>query len=173
MSKPLFLFASTYNNLTDAQDDYEAVKLLYSNGDIGSYDSNIIYKDFDGKVSVKKTEKPTQHGAWLGLAAGAAVALCFPVALPGVVAAAGAYGAGVGAWMGHLAFGTSRKDAKELGSLLSMGTAALIVVGVDNDMDLIQKATKKSIKKTVKAINGDYEEAEREVNEILSNEVPV
>lgn len=54
-----------------------------------------------------------------------------PVALPVVVAT----GAGIGAWIGHLARGMSRKDARELGETLEAGTATLIVVGIDKDQE--------------------------------------
>jgi uncharacterized membrane protein len=166
MSKPLFLFAGAYGSLEDAESDYEIVKALHTAGDIGSYDSNIISKGDDDKVKVTKTEKPAQHGAWVGLAGGAAASLLFPVLLPGVIAA-GAGGAGVGAWIGHLAHGTSRKDAKELGALLDEGEALLIVVGVDKDAEAVEKAIKKAKKQLIKEVHGDFEEAEREVDEAI------
>jgi uncharacterized membrane protein len=166
MSKPMFLFAGSYDSLADAEADYEVVKALHSAGDIGSYDSNIISKGPGGKVTVTKTEKPAQHGAWIGLAAGAAASVVFPFLLPGVIAA-GAGGAGIGAWIGHLAHGTSRSDAKEIGALLDEGTAVLIVVGVDKDAEAIEKAAEKSTKQVLKQVDGDFEEAEREVNESI------
>lgn len=166
-NNPMFLFAASYTSLTDAQADYAIVKALHTNGNIGSYDSDIISKGFDGKVKVSKTEKPTQKGAWIGLAAGAATALIFPPLAPVTIAAAGAAGAGFGAWIGHLAYGTSRKDAKEIGALLPEGGALLIVVGVDNDAKAVEKAVNKAAKKVVKTIKGDYKAAEREVTEML------
>ena len=75
----MFIFAGVYDSLQDAEDDFAAVKALHSGGMIGSYDSVILSKSEDGKVKVTKTEKPTQHGAWIGLAAGAAVAIAAPV----------------------------------------------------------------------------------------------
>jgi len=166
-NNPMFLFAASYTSVNDAQADYDVVKNLYANGHIGSYDSDIISKGFDGKVKVSKTEKPTQHGAWIGLAAGAAAALIFPPLAPAAIAAAGAAGAGYGAWIGHLAYGTSRKDAKEIGALLPEGGALLIVVGVDKDAKAVEKAVAKATKKLVKSIKGDYKAAEKEVSEML------
>ncbi len=157
--KPMFLFAGVYDDLAEAEADYAEVKALHSGGLIGSYDSAIITKDADGKVKVTKTEKPTQHGGWVGLAAGAAVAVIFPVALPVAVAAGGA---GLGAWIGHLAHGTSREDAKEIGELLNEGSAALIVIGVDKDAQRIEKAAAKASRHTLKRVEGDSEEAEQE-----------
>jgi uncharacterized membrane protein len=164
---PMFLFAASYTSVADAQADYAIVKALHTNGDIGSYDSDIISKGFDGKVKVSKTEKPTQHGAWIGLAAGAAAALIFPPLAPAAIAAAGAAGAGYGAWIGHLAYGTSRADARQIGALLPEGGALLIVVGVNKDAKAVDKAINKATKKLVKTIKGDYKAAEKEVTEML------
>lgn len=162
--KPMFCFAGTYSEIADAEADYEAVKALHEAGIIGSYDSAIITRQSDGKVKVAKTEKPTQHGGWLGLAAGAAVAVAAPVAMPAVVAAGGA---GLGAWIGHVARGLSRADVRELGETLEQGTTALIVIGVNKDADRVQKAAVKAAKHTTKRIEGDYEEAEHEAIAVM------
>src|SRR5215210_7079374 len=118
MAKPMFFYAGVYDNVGDADADYEAIKALHAGDAIASYDSAIITKQADGKVKVTKTEKPTKHGAWTGLAAGA----------------------GLGAWFGHLAHGTSRGEAKEIGALLDQGDAALVVIGIDRDAERIQHA---------------------------------
>lgn len=157
--KPMFFFAGVYDDLAGAEADYEAVKALHSGGFIGSYDSAVITKQADGKVKVSKTEKPTQHGAWVGLAAGAALAVAAPVAMPAVVAAGGA---GLGAWIGHLAHGTSRSDAKEIGEMLEEGTAALIVIGIDKDAERVEKSIAKASKYTTKRVEADYTDAEEE-----------
>jgi uncharacterized membrane protein len=158
----MFLFAGAYTSLQDAESDYEVVRALHASGHIGSYDASIISKGTDGKVNVSKTELPTQHGAWVGLAGGAAAALVFPVVLPGVIAA-GVGGAGIGAWIGHLAHGTSRKDARELGELLEEGTVVMLVVGVDKDAEAVEKAVQKAKKQLIKEVHGDFEDAEQEV----------
>jgi uncharacterized membrane protein len=158
-NKPMFFFAGIYEDMADAEADYAAVRALHSAGIIGSYDSAIISRKSDGKVKVAKTEKPTQHGGWLGLAAGAAISVAAPVAMPGLVAAGGA---GMGAWIGHVARGLSRRDVRELGETLDEGTTALIVIGVNKDADRVQKAAAKATKRTTKRIEGDYEEAEHE-----------
>ena len=92
MAKPMFFYAGVYDDASDADADYEAIKALHAGDAIGSYDSAIITKQADGKVKVTKTEKPTQHGAWIGLAAGAGVAVVFPFLLPGLTVAAMAGG---------------------------------------------------------------------------------
>src|SRR5215213_9462062 len=160
--KPMFFFAGVYDDAATANADYESIKALSAAGDIGSYDAAIVVKDADGKVKIHKTEKPTQHGAWTGLAAGAATAVVFPFLLPALtVGGMAATGAGVGAWIGHLAHGTDRGDAKEIGALLADGDAALIVVGVDKDAARVHQLATHARKAVTKRIHGDFEEAER------------
>jgi hypothetical protein len=114
-------------------------------------------------VKVTKTEKPAQHGAWIGLAAGAGAAVVFPFLLPAVSYAgmAGA-GAGLGAWFGHLAHGTSRGEAKDIGAMLEPGTTALVVVGVDTDAEAIEGAADRAKDHTLKREFGDWDEAEQD-----------
>jgi uncharacterized membrane protein len=165
--KPMFFFAGVYADHDAAEADYEAIKALHAAGDIGSYDAATIVKDAAGKVHVAKTEKPTQHGGWIGLAAGAAAAVIFPVLLPAVVVG-GAAGAGLGAWFGHLAHGTSRADAKEIGALLNRGSAALIVIGVDHDAAKIELAAAKAKEHVLRRLpHSHWEEAEREAIEAM------
>jgi uncharacterized membrane protein len=64
--RSVFLYAAIYNEIADAEADYEAVFDLHAAGAIGTFDSAVIRKDDDGQVRVTKTEKPTQHGAWTG-----------------------------------------------------------------------------------------------------------
>ena len=161
--KPMFFFAGVYDEVGGAEADYEAVKALYSSDDIGSYDAAIIRKQADGKVKVSKTEKPTHHGAWTGLAAGAAAAVAFPFLLPALsISGMAAGGAGLGAWMAHLAHGTSRADAREVGTLLEEGEAMLIVVGVDKEAERVGQRATHAKRSVTKRITGDFEEAERE-----------
>ena len=117
MSKPMFFFTGVYETIAQAEQDYDAIKRLHDNKDIGSYDAAVLTKAMDGKVSVNKDEKPVKHGAYAGLAAGAGAAILFPPLL--LVTAPAAIGAGVGAWMGHLAHGMSRKDAKAMAASFS------------------------------------------------------
>src|SRR5919109_3540356 len=82
MANPMFFYAGIYDNVADADRDYEAIKSLHKGDAIGSYDSAIIVREPDGDVKVTKTEKPTHHGAWIGLAAGAGGAGLILVILP-------------------------------------------------------------------------------------------
>jgi uncharacterized membrane protein len=163
MAKPMFFYAGIYDSSADAELDYEAIKALHARGAIGSYDSAIIVHRPDGEVKVTKTEKPVKHGAWIGLAAGAGAAVVFPFLLPAVSYAgmAGA-GAGLGAWFGHLAHGTSRGDAKDIGAMLEPGTTALVVIGVDRDAEAIERAADRSKQHVLNRQFGDWDEAERD-----------
>ena len=102
MSKPMFFFTGVYETIAQAEQDYDAIKRLHDNKDIGSYDAAVLTKAMDDKVSVNKDEKPVKHGAYAGLAAGAGAAILFPPLL--LVTAPAAIGVGVGAWMGHRAW---------------------------------------------------------------------
>ena len=97
--RPVFLYAAIYDEIADAEADYEAVFDLHAAGAIGTFDSAVIRKEEDGKVRVTKTEKPTQHGAWTGAGVGALVGIIFPPAIIG----AAVVGAGAGGLIGHLA----------------------------------------------------------------------
>ncbi len=161
--KPMFLFAAVYPDVAAAEIDYATVKELHSAGDIGSYDAAVMTKDANGNVKVHKHEKPTQHGAWIGLAAGAAGAVLFPFLLPGLIVT-GAAGAGIGAWIGHVSHGLSRNDVKEIAALLDRGQAAMIVVGVDKDAEMIEKAMSRATEQMVKQLDADWDEAQREAD---------
>ena len=68
MSKQMFFYAGVYDSASDAEADCSAIKSLNDSGAIGSYDTAIIVKQPDGQVKVTKTEKPAEHGAWVGAA---------------------------------------------------------------------------------------------------------
>ena len=77
----LLVCADVYGTLADAEADYDAVKDLNAVDVIGTFDAAVVTKDEDGKVKVAhRTEKPTQHGGWGGLAVGAAIGAIFPQA---------------------------------------------------------------------------------------------
>ena len=134
--RPVFLYAAVYDEIADAEADYEAVFDLHAAGAIGTFDSAVIRKEDDGKVRVTKTEKPTQHGAWTGAGVGALVGIIFPPAILG----AAIVGAGAGGLTGHLTKGISRGDLKELGDELEAGTAAVIVLGESKIEEQLEKA---------------------------------
>ena len=110
--RPVFLYAAIYDDIADAEADYEAVFDLHAAGAIGTFDSAVIRKEDDGKVRVTKTEKPTQHGAWTGAGVGALVGIIFPPAILGsAIVGAGAGGSGRATCREESRAATSRSSA--------------------------------------------------------------
>jgi len=155
----VFVFIASYGNVNDALMDYTAVKQLYHDGVIDTYDGAVVEKDIDGNVHVSKHEKPTQKGAWTGIGVGAVVGVLFPPAIIPMAAAGGVAG-GV---IGHVWHGMSRSDMKDLGETLDAGTAALVVVGKSSLADKIAKATAKAQKTTEKQLNVDAKDFDKEL----------
>lgn len=158
--QPLFVFVGAYPSQEAAHEDYEALRAAHSAGLVGTYDAADIYKDDEGKVHVHKHEKPTQHGAWTGLAVGAVIGVLFPPSIIG----AGVVGAGAGGLIGHLWHGMSRSDMKELGETLDSGQAALVVVGRSRVLEQAEKElshAEKVLEKEIAA--GNAEDFEREL----------
>jgi uncharacterized membrane protein len=158
---PMFLYAGEYESVDDAKADLEALKELHREDMVGTFDAAVITKNEEGKVEVvDKTEKPTQHGGWAGLAAGAAIGLIFP---PSVLVG-GLVGAGAGALTGHLRGGMSDSDLKEIGELLDESEAALIVIGEETIERGVEEATRRAKKEMKKEVSADAKEIEREID---------
>ncbi len=159
--RPVFIYAATYADRADAFADYESLLDLHAAKLVGTYDVALITKDTDGEVHVEKHEKPTQHGAWGGIAVGALVGILFPPSVLGAAAVGGLVG-GVG---GHLRSGVSRGDAKQLGELLEGGEAALVVIGESRLEEQLDKALTRAERSIEKEIDADNEEFKRELEE--------
>jgi uncharacterized membrane protein len=159
--RPVFIFAATYADREAAYQDYDGLLELHADKLIGTYDVALVTKDADGKVHVEKHEKPTQHGAWGGIAVGAVVGILFPPSVLGAATVGGLVG-GVGA---HLKKGISRGDAKELGDLLEGGQAALVVIGESRVEEQLEKALKRAVKTIEKEIDADSREFKKELEE--------
>jgi len=163
--RPVFIYVATYADRADALEEYDNLIDLHKAKLVGTYDVALITRGADGKVHVEKHEKPTQHGAWGGIAVGALVGILFPPAVLGTAAVGGLLG-GVGA---HLRKGISRGDAKELGELLESGEAALIVIGesrVEEQLDKLLERAEKSIEKEIDADSEEFkQELRRELDE--------
>jgi uncharacterized membrane protein len=155
----VFLFLGVYADPAVARDDLEIVRDLHATGIIGTYDAAIAVKDADGSVHIDKWEKPTQHGAWWGIGAGAVVGILFPPSL----LAAGAVGGLTGGLIGHFHGGMSRKDVHELGELLDSGEACLIVIGKDKLSDALRKANLRAQKTAEKQLAIDGKDLEKEL----------
>ena len=157
----LVVLGASYDSVSDATVDYEAVKAMYDNAGVGhDFDAAIVERGADGKVKVaKKHEESTRHGAWTGLAIGALAAI-----LPGVGLVAGAaVGAGIGAVTGHLKGGMSNDDLKQLGTVLEEGEAGLIVIYATNMADQIAANIKAANRMVSKATDMAADELAREI----------
>ena len=155
----VFVFIGSYSSVDDAEMDYTAVKQLYSDGVIDTYDGAVVEKDADGNVHVSKHEKPTQKGAWTGIGVGAVVGVLFPPAIIPMAAAGGV----TGGLIGHVWRGMSRGDMKDLGEYLDAGTAALVVIGKSDLSAKIAKATTKAQKRVEKQLNVDAKDFDKEL----------
>jgi uncharacterized membrane protein len=160
-----FVLVATYPDELAAREDYQVVKEAHSAGLVGSYDAAVITKDASGKIHENKDETATRHGAWWGIAAGAAVGLIFPPAILGAAAAGGV----IGGVSGHLAKGMSRSDAKALGDFIDPGQAGLIVVGEDKVADAIKHAVTRAEKQTAQELDVNPKAIDRTLQETVQD----
>jgi uncharacterized membrane protein len=158
-----FIYLATYPNETAAQEDYQVVKDLHAQGMVGSYDAAVVTKDAQGKVHENKDETATRHGAWWGIAAGAAVGVLFP---PSVLGAA-AVGGLIGGVSGHLAKGMSRSSVKELGDFIDPGEAGLVVVGESKVEEEIEHAVTRAVKETAADLDVDPKDIDRALQDAV------
>jgi uncharacterized membrane protein len=159
----LVVLGASYDSVSDAEVDYEAVKALYANAGVGhEFDAAIVERGADGKVKVaKKHEASTRHGAWTGLAIGALTAI-----LPGIGLGVGAaVGAGVGAVAGHMSGGLKKSDLKQLGEVLEKGTAGLIVIYATNMADQVAASLKAEDRFVSDAIDADAEALAKQIQQ--------
>lgn len=162
-SDSTFVLVATYPDEEMAREDYQVVKDAHAAGLIGSYDAAVVTKDASGKIHENKDETATRHGAWWGIAAGAAVGVLFPPAVIGAAAAGGV----IGGVSGHLAKGMSRSEAKELGDLIDPGEAGLVVVGENKVQDAIKHAVTRAEKRTAKALDVSPKDIDRTLQDAV------
>jgi uncharacterized membrane protein len=162
-SNDTFIYIATYPNEAAAQNDYDVVKELHSEGLVGSYDAAVVTKDVNGKVHENKDETATRHGAWWGVAAGAAVGVLFPPAILGSAAVGGL----AGAVSGHLAKGISRSGVKDLGDFIDPGQAALLVVGESKIEQAVQDAVKGADKEVAEDLGVDPKDIDRALQDAI------
>ena len=160
-----FIYVAAYPDEMAARADYEAVKELHARGLVGAYDAAVLTKDANGKVHENKDETATRHGAWWGIAAGAALGAIFPPSLLGAAAVGGV----VGGVSGHLSRGMSRSRVKELGDLIEPGQAGLVIIGESKIEEAIQSAVTRAEKETAEELGVDPKEIDRALQEAMKD----
>ena len=158
-----FVLVATYPDEAAAREDYQVVKDAHARGVVGSYDAAVITKDLSGKIHENKDETATRHGAWWGVAAGAALGVIFPPSIIGTAAIGGV----IGGVSGHLARGMSRSEAKELGDFISPGEAGLLVIGEVN----VEQAIKNSVTRAEKQVAKDLDVRPQDVDRALQEAI--
>jgi uncharacterized membrane protein len=158
-----FVLVATYPDEATAREDYQVVKDAHAAGLVGSYDAAVVTKDASGKVHENKDETATRHGAWWGVAAGAALGVIFP---PSVLGAA-AVGGMAGGVSGHLARGMSRSEAKQLGDFIGPGQAGLVIVGENKVEDAIKKSVTRAEKQTAQELDVDPKDVDKALQETV------
>ena len=165
----VLVLAASYDDLADAEADYEAIKALYY--DVAAsheFDAAVLDRDDAGNVHVvKKHEQPTRHGAahglgW-GLAVGAAFAIFPAIGLVGGLAVGGGAGAAIGAVTGHMKGGISDDDLKQLGATLEKGKAGLLAVYATNMADQIAANIKAENRYVSKEIDANADELAKQL----------
>ena len=159
----LVVLGASYDSVSDAEVDYEAVKDLYAAAGVGhDFDAAIVERGDDGTIKVaKKHEASTRHGAWEGLAIGAAAAI-----LPGIGLGVGAaVGAGIGAVAGHMKGGMKDSDLKALGEVLNRGEAGLIVIYATNMADQVAASLKAEDRFVSDAMDADADALTKQIKE--------
>jgi len=173
MSEPdtLLVLAASYDNVAEAEADYEAVKALYYEIKTShEFDAAVVARSEDGKLEVvKKHEQPTRHGAahglgW-GLAIGAVCAILPGIGLLGGLVVGGAGGAAIGAVTGHIRGGMDNSDLKGLGEVLDQGQAGLIVVYATNMADQVAANIKAVNRFVSKEIDANADELAKQLEE--------
>lgn len=168
-SDTLIVLAAAYEDLTDAEADYEAVKALYHEVEAShDFDAAVIARDEAGKLRVvKKHEQPTRHGAahglgW-GLAIGAACAISPAIGLVGGLVVGGGAGAAIGAVTGHIKGGMRDQDLRSLGEVLQQGQAGLIAVYATNMADQVAANIKAVNRHVSEQIDANADELARQL----------
>jgi len=159
-----FILVATYPDEATAREDYQVVKDAHAAGLVGSYDAAVVTKDADGKVHENKDETATRHGAWWGVAAGAAIGVIFPPAVLGAAAVGGV----VGGVTGHLSKGMSRSQAKQLGDFINPGQAGLIVVGESKVEDAIKNSVTRAEKQTAQELGVDPKDIDKALQQAVN-----
>lgn len=158
--KTMFLYVAAYEDEATAIEDFDALKDLYKEGWVGSYDAGLVTKEQDGKLNVKRYTDSTGKGTRRGLAVGAVLGVIFP---PSVIVS-GVVGAAAGRVIGKHLNSISKDDMKEIGDFLESNETALVAIGELKIEEMVEKATKQALKQYKKEFNADVKEYNKEID---------
>jgi uncharacterized membrane protein len=175
--KPVFLFIASYDMVDDAKSDEQLVHKAYQDKLIGTYDAAILTKDDQGKVHVQAVEKPTEHGAEIGLFSGAGVGTVAAVAThiaramiglfsPPMILADAVVGTVAGGLIGHFRKGLPREDQEQLKKVLGDSKVALVVVAETDVKQALQSVLKRAKTEIEKQISVDEEQFKRDLTAV-------
>jgi uncharacterized membrane protein len=179
--RTLIVTAAAYQDLADAEADYEAVNALYNEVGIShEFDAAVLTRDKNGEVKVvKEHEQPTGHGAAhrlaQALAVGVARATISAVGLLGETRGpAGGAVRRTGTVTGHMKRRMDDEDFEAIAAILSQGQAGLIVVYEVNMADQIA-ANIESVDTAAisKKIDTNVDEVARELQEAGSHQADI
>jgi uncharacterized membrane protein len=170
--KPMVVLIATYPDMGGAEEDYKAVMAMHKEGDLGHVAAAVVTKADDGKLKIHRHDTTAKHLAWGGLVVGGLLGAIFPplgavflagsfiggAALAGAVS--GGVLAGFGGLVGHFWKQIPKDDLRQMGEMLELGQAGLVVVAVDKKQEEVDAVITRSEKKIIKKLdNGDVEGA--------------
>ena len=174
--QPLIIFVASYSDVDDAEADYQAVRALHKEGDLGHVSAAVLTNGTDGKLKIHRHDTTAKHLAWGGAVVGGLIGILVPplgfawlagAALDGVVLA------GVGGVVGHYWHNIPKADLQEMSDLLDAGEAALVVVAVDKVQEEVEAVVVHAVRKVSKKldkgdIEGAYDEAAKAAAEVYA-----
>jgi len=159
----MIIFVGAYSNVADAEADYQAVRALHKEGELGHVSAAVLTKGADGKLKMHRHDTTAKHLAWGGAVVGGLIGILVPplgLAWLGGAAVDGAVLAGVGGVAGHYWHNIPKAELNEMSDLLESGEAALVVVAVDKIEEEVEAVTAHAVRKVTKKLEkGDVDGA--------------
>ena len=168
---PLTIATARYKTRPEA---VEAFKTCWGAHHQGLFDHMalaVLTRGEDGQLQVERHDTTTKHLAWGGLAIGAALTVVCPPAGIAALAAGGAAGAGIGAWIGHFWNTIPKDEIQEIGHLLDDGESGIIVVTVNpKQTDIVPLLEHPEKHKVIQTKAGDLDEVSKKAIEQAERE---
>jgi uncharacterized membrane protein len=157
MDEPATTFAiiAAYSDLALAREDFAAVEDLATAHELHLDDAVLLRHSGEGGVEVVLHDaRSVARGAEGGVIVGALVGLMFPPALVGMLVGAAAVG-GIGAAVGNLWHGFSRRELTELGDAVEEGEAAIVAIGSEAFAGEVEQAVPNATRIVLQSVGVD------------------